>query len=167
MAAPTPDRVRYRDRIKRMLKDVPISAGQGFAGEVQVQSHWAKYICVLISGYIEQSLKEIFLEHAAGRSPTRSSNYIRETWPNSRNMKSDAIDELAGCFDQKWSKDFNVWLGEKDRKKEINEIVSWRNNIAHGKEAATNNVTLKSINTKFKIACDLVDFFEMTCHFGL
>lgn len=75
-------------------------------------------------------------------------------------MKCDAISEILGHFDPAWQTSFDSWLGEKERKKEINEIISWRNNIAHGKESNTNNVTLGSVKTKMNVACELVDFLE-------
>ena len=43
---------------------------------------------------------------------------------------------------------------------EVNEIIKWRNDIAHGNEANTNNVTRGSVANKFKVACELVDFVE-------
>jgi hypothetical protein len=144
-----------------MLKDVPVSKDGGMSGDTSVQSHWVKYVCVLISGYLEQAIKEILIEHADGRSPTRASNYVRASWPSSRNMNCDAIDQIVGYFDDEWSHRFSQWLDEDDqRKKEINEIVKWRNSIAHGNEAATTNVTIVSVKTKFKVACELVGLLE-------
>jgi len=59
-----------------------------------------------------------------------------------------------------WSERFDGWVNQNERKKELNEIIAWRNDIAHGKEANTNNVTLGSVSTKFRIACELIDFLE-------
>lgn len=158
MAARVSDRTRYRTRIKALIATPPTSA-DGLGSEAEVQAHWAKYTCVLISGFIEQAIKEVCLEHASAASP-RVRKYVEGTWPNSKNMKCDAISEILGHFDPAWQTSFDSWLGEKERKKEINEIISWRNNIAHGKESNTNNVTLGSVKTKMNVACELVDFLE-------
>lgn len=79
-------------------------------------------------------------------------------------MKCNAIIDLLGNFDDNWRVSFENWLGDDERVKEMNEIVNWRNNIAHGNEANTNNVTLNSVSNKFRIACDLVDFVEELLH---
>jgi hypothetical protein len=160
MAARASERQRYRTRIQSLIAKPP-SAGDGLGSELEFQAHWAKYTCVLISGYIEQAIKEIVLEHASATAAPRIRRYVEGTWPSSRNMKCDAISELLKSFDEAWDARFTSWLETAERKKEINEIIKWRNDIAHGKEANTNNVTIGSVKTKFKIACDLVDFLEV------
>lgn len=160
MAARPSDRVRYRARISLLIKNPPQGNGGGIS-EFEANAHWAKYVCVLVSGYIEQSVKEVLLEHSAKSAAPRVSSYVEKTWPVSKNMACSAIFEVLGHFDTRWSEKFTAWVDEKEeRKKEINEIVAWRNSIAHGKESSTNNVTIGSVSTKFKSACELVDFLE-------
>lgn len=159
MAARVANRIRYRHRIAELLKKDVGTAGD-FAFELEVQAHWAKYNCVLISGYLEQAIKEILLEHVTANSQTRVRRYVETGWPNSKNMKADAIREILDQFDTTWGEKFDVWIKEDERKKEVNEIIKWRNDIAHGSEANTNNVTRGSVASKFKVACELVDFVE-------
>ena len=159
MASRILNRVMYRTRIKKLIESPPTSE-EGTNEELEIRAHWAKYNCVLISGFIEQAVKEIFLEHASAEGSTRLRNYIEGTWPNSRNMRCDTIREILRYCDVDWATDFEAWLSNSEKKKEINEIIRWRNDIAHGKEANTTNVTLQSVDQKFHIACDLVDFVE-------
>jgi hypothetical protein len=159
MAARIADRVKYRQRITTIIENPP-SSTSGFTSEIEVQAHWAKYSCVLISGYIEQALREILVEHTAATAAPRVAKYVEGTWPTSKNMKCDAIREILEHFDPNWSTKFDVWLDADERKKEINEIIKWRNDIAHGKESNTTNVTLSSVKRKLSVACALVDFVE-------
>ena len=159
MVGKIPNRIRDRQRLRDLVNKPPTSA-EGVGHETAVKAHWAKYICVLISGFIEQAIKEIFLEHASSKASPRVYEYIVGTWPKSTNMKCGAIGKVLGHFDKKWETSFKEWVNESERKKEINEIVSWRNAIAHGKEKSTSNVTLQSVNNKFQIACSLVDFID-------
>jgi len=159
MAARAPNRIRYRHRIGELLKK-KISTSDGPGLESELQAHWAKYTCVLISGFLEQSIKEILLEHVAANSQSRIKRYVDTTWPNSKNMRADAIRDMLDQFDESWGEKFTGWVNEDERKKEVNEIIKWRNDIAHGNEANTNNVTRGSVLSKFKVACDLVDFIE-------
>lgn len=153
------ERTRYRHRIRHLVRNPPTSA-EGPGSELEVQAHWAKYSCVLISGFIEQAIKEIFLEYASTAASPQVRKYVEGTWPNQRNMRCAVIKEFLGYFDDSWKADFEEWLKDSERKKEINEIIAWRNNIVHGNEANTNNVTLVSVNEKFQVACDLVKFIE-------
>jgi hypothetical protein len=138
---------------------------EGLAGktpeEPDEQADWAKYLCVLASGYLEQALKEILLEFASQHDANRLQNYIEATWPESRNMKTANIREILNHFDQGWSTSFDQWIVQGDQyKSEINSLISSRNDIAHGKEANTTNVTLRSTRNRIRIAIELVEFLE-------
>ena len=159
MVGKIPNRVLDRQRLRNLVNKPPTSA-EGIGHETAVKAHWAKYICVLISGFMEQAIKEIFLEHTFSKASPRVYDYIAGTWPKSINMECDAIGKVLGHFDNEWEAGFTKWLSESERKKEINEIVSWRNSIAHGMEKSTSNVTLQSVTNKFQIACSLVDFID-------
>ena len=165
MTAIVVNREQYRTRIAKLVNVPPTSADPDDLGyEADVQAHWVKYTCVLISGFIEQAVKEIALEHASAAYDNHVRKYFEYTWPNSRNMKCNAIIGLLGNFDDNWRASFENRLNDGERVREINEIVKWRNDTAHGKEANTNNVTLNSMKNKFRIACDLVDFVEELLH---
>ena len=82
-------RVTYRARLVELAGREP--------EQPEDQSDWAKYLTVLISGYLEQSIKEILFEFAASHNAVHLSRYIEETWPESRNMKTSNIKEIRNC----------------------------------------------------------------------
>lgn len=125
------------------------------------QAHNAKYLAVLVSGYLEQAIKELLLRYASQGARPQIYRYIEETWPISRNMNTSNIDELLRQFNSSWSELFIEWLEEKeDRKNNINSVVRWRNGIAHGQESNTTGVTLVSVKNAFSTVSDLVSFVE-------
>lgn len=125
------------------------------------QSHWAKYLSVLISGYLEQSIKEVLLEFTASHDAVKLGHYIKATWPESRNMKTSNIKDILEHFEHSWGEAFIVWLAANEQyKSEINSLIGSRNDVAHGKEANTTNVTLRSTRTRLEIAFQVVDFLE-------
>lgn len=150
MASP---RHSYRARLEGLAEKTP--------EEPEEQADWAKYLCVLISGYLEQAFKEILLEFAGQHDANRLQNYIEGTWPESRNMKTANIREILNHFDQGWAASFDQWLAAGDQyKSEINSLIVSRNDIAHGKEANTTNVTLRSTRNRLRIVLELVEFLE-------
>lgn len=159
MASKIPERARLRARIRQLVHSPPIGSS-GMASELQFASHWAKCNCVLISGFIEQSIREIFLEFAFARTTPHLQSCIERTWPRSRNMWSEEIRQILGHFDSEWADGFDKWLQVPNRKKEINEIAGWRNAVAHGDEFYARNIALSSVQEKFRIACDLIDYLE-------
>jgi hypothetical protein len=148
-----PARVSYRSRLDELAKKTP--------EDPEDQSHWAKYLTILISGYLEQSIKEIFFELTASHDAIRLEKYIAATWPDSRNMRSSVIAEILERFDDSWKLQFDSWLvGKENYKSEINSLIGGRNDVAHGKEANTTNITLPSTRTRLNIAFEVVDFVE-------
>lgn len=146
-------RSRYRARLNELARKTP--------EDPEEQAHWAKYLSVLISGYLEQSIKEVLFEYTASYEALRLGHYIEASWPESRNMKTSNINIILEHFDHSWGVSFIAWLLENDQyKAEINSLISSRNDIAHGKEANTTNVTLRSTRNRLLIAFDLIDFLE-------
>ena len=141
----------------------------------ETQADNAKYLAVLVSGYLEQAIKEILLQYATLISAPPVSNYIKETWPTSKNMNAANIKSILEQFNKKWADEFSDWLEvtnnketngdrkkrrnrviKEDRKGDINLLVSWRNYIAHGQESKTTGVTLVSVKEKFVTVRNLV-----------
>lgn len=146
---------RYRSRITSLLQSY------GADSNPESQAHNAKYLAVLVSGYLEQAIKELLLHYASQGTRSQISRYIEETWPTSRNMSADNIRKILNQFNTGWSQELSVWLEEGDnRKNDINSIVRWRNSIAHGQESNTTGVTLVSVRTAFSTIKDLVSFVE-------
>lgn len=157
-----PDRIRYRKRIEFLLSSPTINQEYGNVSP-ETLAHWAKYVCVLVSGYMEQSIKEILLTHSNEKAAPSISRYVENSWPNSKNMKCDSIGEILGHFDIRWKSNFETWLAEDEQRKQcINNIVTWRNSIAHGNESNTTGVTINSVSNCFKCACALIAFIENT-----
>lgn len=164
---------KYKSRITHLFKLYADNTN------TETQAEDAKYLAVLVSGYLEQAIKEILLEYASSLSATSVAKYIKDSWPTSKNMNTSNIESILKQFNEDWAKEFSDWLatcnepysnGEGtvsrrrpkkiDRKGDINSIVKWRNHIAHGQEAKTTNVTLVSVKDKFSTVRDLVSLVE-------
>lgn len=146
---------KYKARIIDLFEEA------GKEKDTGSQAHKAKYLAVLISGYLEQAIKELLLHYTSQGTRSQISRYVEETWPKSRNMNADNINTILHQFHVIWSDEFLAWLDEDvDRKKHINSIVSWRNGIAHGQESNTTGVTLVSVRSAFTTITDLVSWID-------
>ena len=100
-----------------------------------LQAHVTHYICIRVSGFIEQAVIEIYSEYArlrgvefgrfAGRRLERNPN------PNAENLC-----QLAGDFDRQWEEDLRSFLVLAGRRDAINSVVSNRHRIAHGESVS-------------------------------
>lgn len=147
---------KYRARIDNLLKSYTAEDSSP-----ESQAHNAKYLAVLVSGYLEQAIKELILDYVSKGSRNHISKYVEETWPKSKNMNTKNIEEIFNRFNSTWAEEFSNWLIIKEnRKEDINSIVKWRNSIAHGQESKTNGVTLHSVRGKFTTIRELVSFID-------
>jgi len=146
---------KYKSRINGLFKTYEEE------NNLESQAHNAKYLAVLVSGYLEQAVKELLLHYSNQGSRSQIARYIEKTWPISRNMSSDNIKEILHQFNSEWSDEFLTWLeGKESRKTHINSIVRWRNSIAHGQESNTTGVTLVSVRNAFNTIVELISFIE-------
>ncbi|TMO72594.1 HEPN domain-containing protein [Pseudoalteromonas aurantia] len=164
---------KYKTRIKHLFSIYSENPN------TETQAEDAKYLAVLVSGYLEQAIKEVLLEYSSSTSAPNVSKYIKDSWPTSRNMNVENIKNILKQFNEEWADKFSDWLVEHnglngceqgstkrksvkkaDRKSDVNTIVSWRNYIAHGQESKTTNVTLVSVKEKFNTINELVAFIE-------
>ncbi|GAC17492.1 HEPN domain-containing protein [Paraglaciecola arctica] len=147
---------KYKSRIDSLIKSYIAEDSSP-----ESQAHSAKYLAVLVSGYLEQAIKELLLHYASKGARPQISRYIEETWPRSRNMNTKNINDILAQFNSKWSEEFSSWLEQEDnRKRNINSIVRWRNGIAHGQESNTTGVTLVSVRTAFTTIVGLVTLID-------
>lgn len=94
---------KYKSRIKSLFKSYNEDSNP------ETQAHNAKYLAVLVSGYLEQAIKELLLHYASQGARPQISRYIEETWPISRNMSADNIQIILRQFNVTWSEEFSSW----------------------------------------------------------
>jgi len=108
----------------------------------EIKSHFARYLCVLTSGYIEESMKILLEEYAHKHANPKMKSYLIHSMKNVTNLKLSKIEQQLSLFDPKWAHLLIENLSDKERDA-INSIVANRNDIAHGR-----NVTISFVRIK-------------------
>lgn len=124
---------------------------------LEMQSHWAKYLCVLTSGLLENAVKEYFVSFTKNRSHPYVINYVTNNLSGFTNPNTEKILTLAGSFNAQWRGDLKKYI-EGERKDAINTIVNNRNNIAHGRHVG---LTLDAMNNYFKKVIEVINFMKV------
>ena len=118
-------------RLKQRL-DSTFKRANNIGQDAELQSDFARYLCVLVSGYIEKALIELVLEHARQRgAPTLQRFVEQQTTKRFNNPNASRVQELLGSFDTGWQKEIEKFLID-ERKDAVDSIVALRNAIAHG-----------------------------------
>lgn len=132
-------------------------ATQASSDDISLQGHWARYLCVMVAGLVENGLKEIISEYLNSKTHKPIANYATSYLTKFQNPKSEKILELVGLFKSEWRKELEIFLSNEGRKDAIDSIMNNRNQIAHGKDVGITVVNVKNYLSKI---ISVLEFIE-------
>ncbi len=127
-----------------------------FAGDTELQAYWAQFLCVLTSGFIENSVRNLYSEYARTKSSPYVANYVSHELQSFRNAKSEKIIQLTGIFSPEWRVALEDYMEDR-RKAAIDSIVSNRNQIAHGRPVG---ITFARIREYYENSVEVIVFID-------
>lgn len=145
------------DSHKKKIEDLFLKVSL-IASDVEMQSHWARYLCVLACGFVEVSMKTILEEYVKRRSSFQVANYTQVQLRRFYNPTTNKILDTMGCFDLSWKKLLEEGITDNMRDA-VDSIVNNKNLIAHGQ---TTGITYLRIKNYFCEACKVIDLLEKT-----
>ena len=125
----------------------------------QLQSSLARYLCVLVSGFLEQSFRDVFCEYVDSIEERLSDGIVNLLERQLQSPNSDNVRRVAGYFHEEWRQGLKEYLGEK-RGEALNSVVKNRHLIAHGEST---DVGLVTVEQWYGAAKEVVDFVEHQC----
>ena len=143
----------HKDKIDALFKKVKD------INDIKMQSDWAKYLCVLVSGFLEKSISLIYNDYAKKRTGTNIQNFVHSYLKGFQNPRMDKIIDLTRRFNPKWSEKLEK---ETDGiiKASVNSIVTNRCKIAHGESV---DLTYKAVNDYYKEVLKVVRLIKNQC----
>ncbi|MGD2086648.1 MAG: MAE_28990/MAE_18760 family HEPN-like nuclease [Candidatus Aminicenantes bacterium] len=115
----------------------------------ELLSHYAKYLCILTSGLIENSLKIILNDYSSKASAPNIANYLNNQFKNITNLKDSKIQSILGCFSQEWKEEYLSKISS-EQKDALDSLVTNRNQIAHGHNVGITYVRVKEYYKQIK-----------------
>ena len=107
----------------------------------ELLAHFARYLAVLISGYVEQSAKELVREYARGQSDDRVQRLVGKHVERFRNLDNDKLKQMLDALDPDW------WpilaAAHPDDLEALDSIATLRNNISHGGDSGVSLIVVK------------------------
>jgi hypothetical protein len=126
----------------------------------ELQSDFAKYLCVLVSGYIERAMVELVLEHARGKGGPTLLRFVEQRTRTFTNANASRIQELLGSFDPAWRQKLEENILIDGWKDAVDSVVSLRNTIAHGGSVG---LTYSRIGEYYRRAQNVIDQVAILC----
>src|SRR5438552_2518250 len=97
----------------------------------ELRSDLARYLCVLVSGFLQRAVVELCLERCRAKSEAPVIQYVSSRLEMFRNPSTDQVLALLGDFDKGWRGLAQKYIAGK-RRDAVDSVVSNRNRIAHG-----------------------------------
>ncbi len=145
--------VSYQQRLDSLFEKVKDIS------DIELQSHWARYLCVLVSGYLETSVRVIYSEYSEKRANENVAKYVSSRLERFQSPKMGNILELTRAFNQQWAKELET-ATEGELKESVDSIVTDRHNIAHGRDI---RITYARISKYYQNAIKVVELIEEQC----
>lgn len=139
---------RLQRRLNATFARMPLSVT-----DVEVQADYAKYLCVLVSGFLENAIVALALDFVERRSAPEVTSYIERQLDYWTNPNTEKITTLLGTFSSDWRNDLNGYLID-ERKDSINSLVALRHKIAHGESVST---SLSQVKAHYRVILEVID----------
>ena len=126
----------------------------------ELQSEFAKYLCVLVSGFLEQAVRDILLSYASLNSDQFVARYVEGTVERT-NLNAKRLEEIVGRFSNDWQQKLHAYIVD-ERRAALGNIVTQRNAIAHGRDST---ITLQQVRDYYDRINEVLDFLvDLTFH---
>ncbi len=125
--------------------------------EPQSQADFARYLCVLVSGFIEQAVRKIYGNYADKCSNDAVARHVEANLESFTNANAEKLLQLAGSFKSSWRKDLDGYLAG-ERKDAIDSVLANRHNIVHGRDVG---ITYPRINDWYDKVKEVISFIEI------
>ncbi len=127
--------------------------------DLEAQSDYARYLCVLVSGYLEKSISELVLEHSRRAGGPTLQRFVEQSTRRFTNANAEKIKSLLGSFNADWKLALDGFLVD-EWKDAVDSVVGLRHLIAHGGSAG---VTFSRVRRYYERVQEVVDEIARLC----
>jgi len=128
-----------------------------FLDEGWLKSELARYLCIRISGLIEQTVTDFYEEYAEAKGHPYLSHYISRKL-HLQNPKMEKLMNLAEDFSEEWKNELDQL--DDQIKDAVDNIVTIRNSAAHG---GVQSISLSRVENHYKDVLKLLRVIQMQC----
>lgn len=152
----------HPDLVRRLqiLESLINKANGATAGDLELQAHWAKYLCVIVAGFLEAALREVYINFTVKSASPQVASFATSTLSGIQNPKAQRFIETARAFKSEWGEDLEKFLEGGSGKDAIDSIMANRHLIAHGGDSG---ITMARLKQLLGACLPVVEFIEDQC----
>lgn len=126
---------------------------------LETRADMARYLCVLVSGYLERAVAEMLMQHSRNVGGPTLQRFVERSTGNFTNAKCKKLMALFESFDPAWKLELEKILID-EVKDAVDSVVSIRHLIAHGRSVG---ITYARMTAYYKHINVVVDYIINMC----
>ena len=143
---------------KKQIDDL-FTEVKSFSGDPIIESLLTQYLCIKVSGFLENCVRIIFVEYTGSNCQGHIQNFILKKLERFPNPIYAEIVKITREFSDTWSNGFKNKITQKQQTS-LNSINVNRNAIAHG---GRSNITLRELSDYYDDVVKIVEELEDCC----
>lgn len=147
--------LRYRRRLDHLFGQIAV-----LSEDHELQAQWARYLCILVSGFLEVSVRAIYGEYARNKAVPYVANFVDSQLEFFRNPKMGSILDLTGAFSREWEEKLRD-ATEGQLKTAVDSVVANRHRISHGEDVG---ITYTRIKEYYASVLKVVEIIDEQCN---
>jgi len=134
-----------RQELLRLTQRLDSAFGRAgkLGDDLELRADFARYLCVLVSGYLETAVVECAGSYVARKSAPPVAAYASRALDRFANPNAERLLQLIGSFSADWRVSVEEFLVD-ERKEAVDSVVALRNQIAHGESVGVTYVRIKA-----------------------
>ncbi len=145
---------RRKQRLAALMMKI-----DGAGLEPELISHYSRYLCVLVSGYAEQSVKELISQYCRNKANSEIQQYVGRQMRLLRNIDYEKLRELVESFNVDWWRELEA--SRADELEAFGSVAAVRNNVSHGGDAGMTMGTVRQYFQQIStVLDDLCGYFD-------
>src|ERR1700674_4342346 len=80
------------------------------SGNSELQAHWARYLCVLVAGFLENAVETIYGGFVRGAASEPVARFATSALGRIQNPRAGRFVEIAGSFKDSWRDSLDGFL---------------------------------------------------------
>jgi hypothetical protein len=150
-----------RAEVQRLSQrlDATFARVKGIESDAELQSDFARYLVILVSGFLETAVSELLLAHARQTGAPSFQRFVESRTRHFANANCQRLQALLGSFDPDWRVSLDRFLSDELRDA-VDSVVNLRNTIAHGGSVG---ITYQRISDYYKRIKKVIDYIADVC----
>lgn len=123
--------------------------------DLEIRADFARYLCVLVSGYVENAVAELLMEHCRRTSGPGVQRFVEHRLERFTNPNAQRVGDLLGQFQTEWRSSFDTFVVD-ERKAALDSALNLRNSVAHGQSIGVTYSRIQGYYEQIKLVIGYV-----------